>query len=229
MGQEGNHKSLYICCMRMLGFLAAMSLPVALYAQVFYFNTTSTTLIKDVSQSPAHWYIEIHSNLSIDTNLRWKANFSNIPLDWVINFDTQSTFHSPVNDGDSANFTLLSGLAFPQKLIIGAEFNGVVGNGSVFFDVYDPNVPMEVVTIEYRFIATNSAGLDEEGETSRIFIRDGKFVVPESMKGYPVVVYSIEGRELWRQDGFEEIRLPDWLKGCFLVSCGAIRERIWVD
>lgn len=215
--------------MRMLGFLAAIWLPVTLYAQVFYFNTTSTTLIKDVSQSPAHWYIEIHSNLPIDTNLRWKANFSNIPVDWVINFDTQSTFHLPVDDGDSADFTLLSGLAFPQKLIIGAEFNGVVGSGSVFFDIYDPNTPMEVVTIEYRFIATNSAGLDEEGGTSRIFIKDGILVVPETMEGYPVMVYGMDGRELWRQMGDEEIQLPEWLKGSIWVNCGEIRERIWVD
>lgn len=213
----------------MLGFLAAMYLPVALYAQVFYFNTTSTTLVKDVSQSPAHWYIEIYSNLSIDTTLRWKASFSNIPVDWVINFDTQSTFHSPVYDGDSADFTLFSGLTFPQKLIIGAEFNGVVGSGSVFFDIYDPNTPLEVVTIEYRFIATNSAGLEEVGETSKIFIKDGILVVPESMEGYPVVVYGMDGRELWRQVGSEEIPLPEWLKGSFWVNCGEIRERIWVD
>lgn len=213
----------------MLGFLAAMYLPVALYAQVFYFNTTSTTLVKDVSQSPAHWYIEIYSNLQIDTTLRWKASFSNIPIDWVINFDTQSTFHSPVYDGDSADFTLFSGLTFPQKLIIGAEFNGVVGSGSVFFDIYDPNTPLEVVTIEYRFIATNSAGLEEVGETSKIFIKDGILVIPESMEGYPIVVYGMDGRELWRQVGSEGIRLPEWLKGSIWVGFGEIMERIWVD
>ena len=130
------------------------------FAQSFHIDDTSVVLIKNTSQSPAHWYIEILSDLTVDTTLRWQTTFSNIPPDWEINFDTQSTNHPIIQDGDSADFTLLSGLGFPQKLIIGAMLNNTPGNGIVYFDIYNPNAPSFKQTISYEFIVS-SLGINE--------------------------------------------------------------------
>lgn len=130
--------------------------------QVFHFLDTTTTLIKTTDQSPAHWYLEIYNDTNLDYTLRWKAIFLNIPIEWDINFDTQSALYDPVLDGDSADFILMDSLVFPQKLIIGATTNNTPGHGSVFFDIYDPANPSNLVTIEYEFIITGvPAGIEE--------------------------------------------------------------------
>jgi hypothetical protein len=139
-----------------------VALPCVVNAQVFHFINTSTTLVKDITQSPAHWYIEIYNDLNVEDTLRWKAHFVSVPPQWDINFDTQSGYWHPVLDGDSADFLLLDSLSFPQKLIIGNATNLTAGHGSVFFDIYDPNNPTDLVTIEYEFIITDNIGLDEE-------------------------------------------------------------------
>lgn len=147
------------------------------FGQAFYFNSTSTTLIKNTNQSPAHWYIEIFSNEAVDTTLRWKASFSNIPTQWNINFDNQDVYHPVVNDGDSADFTLFTGMTFPQKLIIGAELYDTPGSGSVYFDIYDPNDPGNVTQIEYRFIVSAAGLSDLEDEGITLNKINGNFIL----------------------------------------------------
>lgn len=143
-------------------FLLIFSLLTSIFsnAQVFHVDDTSAVLIKTTNQSPAHWYIEVISDVAVDTTLRWKTTFSNIPTAWDINFDTQSTNHPIIHDGDSSDFTLLTGLDFPQKLIIGAMLNNTPGHGIVYFDIYNPLTPAVVQTISYEFIVS-ALGINE--------------------------------------------------------------------
>ncbi|MEO8146842.1 MAG: T9SS type A sorting domain-containing protein [Bacteroidia bacterium] len=133
--------------------------PVAIIAQAFHFQNTSATIIKNTSQSPAHWYIQIYNDVAVDTTLRWKADVSGVPAAWNITFDDQNNFHNNVQTGDSADFTLFDSLSFPQKLIIGAWTNNVAATGSVFIDVYDPANPSYKVTLEYIFIISPFVGI----------------------------------------------------------------------
>ena len=125
--------------------------------QAFHFNDTSTTLFKTTDQSPAHWYLEIYNDTGVDTLLRWKVDLSSSIAGWDINFDTQDTYHPNLNDGDSADFTCFSGLAFPQKLIIGNVLNNVTGTGSVKFTIWDPTSPSHKQLIIYTFVITPGA------------------------------------------------------------------------
>ena len=125
-----------------------------LCAQCFHFEDTSTTIIKNTTQSPAHWYLEIISDVMVDTNIRWKAHFENIPQEWNINFDAQNQNWPVVEDGDSSNFTLFYDADFPQKLIIGAVLNQTTGHGFVHFDIYDPHAPQYLQQIHYEYIVT---------------------------------------------------------------------------
>lgn len=121
-------------------------------AQLFSFADTSTTIIKNTNQSPAHWYLEITSNCIVDTTLRWKVHFDSIPSEWNINFDCQNQNWPTVLDGDSSDFTMFYDADFPQKLIIGAELNNTPGHGFIYFDIYDPLNPSDVQTISYEYI-----------------------------------------------------------------------------
>ena len=144
-------------------------------AQVFHFADSSTTLIKTTKQSPAHWYLEIFNDAAIDTTLRWKANFVDIPAEWSISFDTQAGYFNPIYSGDSADFALMDSMLFPQKLIIGAFTNNTPGEGSVFMDIYDPADPSGLVTIQYEFIITESfSGIHEFTNESSYSIRSDK-------------------------------------------------------
>lgn len=181
--------------MRRILFITLLFFSSLSYGQTFHFNDTVTVLIKNVTQSPAHWYIEIYNDVAVDTTLRWKTHFQNVPAQWNINFDDQNAYYSPVNDGDSADFTCFAGLSFPQKLIIGAEFNGVPGNASIFFDIYDPANPSYVVTIEYRFIVS-AVGLDEIDIDDLVKFKDGMLSFDPSLQGGNVQVLDLAGRIL---------------------------------
>lgn len=167
--------------MRIAILFLILSLPSVLGAQVFHVDDSSAVLIKNTSQSPAHWYIEVISDLSVDTTLRWKTHFENIPNQWGISFDDGDNYHTIIADNDSADFTLFTGLDFPQKLIIGATLNGTPGHGVVFMDLYNPLTPSSVQHISYEFIVT-LLGLDELNHVSfltvqnnAIFITNGEF------------------------------------------------------
>lgn len=195
--------------MKSLLFFIFLMIGMTVQSQAFHFVDTSTTLIKDTDQSPAHWYLEVYNDVGVDTTLRWKASFSNIPVQWTINFDDQDNFYATVNDGDSADFTLFGGLAFPQKLIIGAAFNGVPGTGSIFFDIYDPEDPSYVVTIEYRYIV--SAASLEENNFDELITRNGNTLIfDDSMLGGTVQLIGMDGtiladKQIEKQLTFNEL------------------------
>jgi hypothetical protein len=143
--------------------------------QVFHVADTSALIVKTTNQSPAHWYIEVFSDLSVDTSLRWKAtHFDNVPLQWEILMDDQTNSYSNVQVGDSADFELLANQAFAKKLIIGAILNGTPGHGICYFDIYDPENPSFVQTISYEFIVTSSTnGLSSLNEDSFLEWKNG--------------------------------------------------------
>lgn len=164
------------------------------HAQVFHFNDSSTTLIKTTEQTPAHWYLEIHNDCGTDTMLRWKSHFVNVPPEWEINFDTQGGYFFPVLDGDSADFILHDTLDSPQKLIIGNHTNNTPGHGSVFFDIYDPNFPSYITTIEYEFIIT-LVGIEDVAPESYIKIYPQQILLlDENIES--LSIYDISGRKI---------------------------------
>lgn len=171
-------------------------------AQSFHFNDTVTSLIKTTDESPAHWYLEVLNDVLVDTTLRWKASFgSNLPPQWVISFDDQNNFYNPINDGDSADFTLQAAPAFPQKLIIGADLNNTAATASVFFDIYDPADPSFVQTIEYHFVISMGSGTwntEEITSPENWFTQSGRtFVFPEEFESNEVILYDVSGSRVY--------------------------------
>ena len=166
------------------------------HAQAFHFDLTERILIKTVVQSPAHWYLEIYNDVAIDTTLRWKTSFSNIPAQWDINFDDQNTNHVFVQSGDSADFTLYAGPVDPQKLIIGAEFNGISGEGSTFFDVYDPEDLSTSVTIRFKFIVS-PLGITEQQADAWITQKGSLFEFGSEIIGNQMQLVSLDGRTIY--------------------------------
>ena len=133
-------------------------------AQVFHFNENEYTFNKTTDNSPVHWYFEIFNDVGVDTLLRWKTHFNSIPSQWYVNFDAQTSSWSLIQDGDSADFVLQTGLSFPQKLIIGVNTANTIGNGSISFEIYDPNEPVYRDTIIFYFnISYGTSGLAEVG------------------------------------------------------------------
>ncbi|WP_430405574.1 hypothetical protein [Fluviicola sp.] len=169
--------------MRKALFLIACFVGFQSLGQTFHVSDTSALIVKTTNQSPAHWYIEVFSDLSVDTSLRWKAtHFDNVPVEWEILMDDQTNSYSNVQVGDSADFELLANQAFAKKLIIGAVLNGTPGHGICYFDVYDPENPSFVQTISYEFIVTSTVNglidLNEdsflEWKTGILKVKDGR-------------------------------------------------------
>jgi len=148
--------------------------------QIFSFADTSTTLVKNTNQSPAHWYLEITNNCGVDTTMRWKSHFENVPSEWVINFDSQNQNWPVVMDGDSSDFVMTVNPDFPQKLIIGAMLNDTPGHGVVYFDIYDPANRTEVQTISYEFIVS-LAGLNALEELPWLEVKNGMVVIKDGI------------------------------------------------
>lgn len=169
------------------------------WSQSFHFVNYSTVLIKDTDQSPAHWYIEVYNDAGIDTVLRWKAFFQNIPAAWQIDLDVQTNYTTDIQDGDSMDFDLPIGLAFPQKLIIGATLNGTPGVGSAFFEIYDPNVSTVIDTIEFYFIvAQGTASISLLDESEWVVQKNNILEFSNEYLDNELIIYSINGEELFR-------------------------------
>lgn len=183
-------------------------------AQIFSIPDTSAVLIKTTNQSPAHWYIEVISNLQVDTNLRWIAHFSNIPSQWGINFDDGTTAHPVVNDLDSADFVLAPTTQFPLKLIIGAMLNNTPGHGIVYFDIFDPDNRTEIQTISYEFIITQqTAELEEQLQETWYSIQYNKALILEGQGN--VTLYNDLGMQL--ATATQELDLESY-KGVYFVE-----------
>jgi hypothetical protein len=185
-------KTLLAFCFVMLGYGAVK-------AQAFHVVDTSALLIKNTDQSPAHWYIEVMTDSNVDTTLRWKAHFSNIPAAWEINFDDQDNYYPIVVDGDSADFTLFANLGYPQKLIISAILNNTPGHGIVYFDVYDPDAPSFVQTVSFEFIIS-AVGLDELLAVAPVTMHDLELTTTDGKIG-KLQVYDQQGRCLMNEKG----------------------------
>lgn len=167
-------------------------------SQAFHFDYHSRTLIKTTNQSPAHWYIEIFNDSGVDTTLRWKSRFVDVPVEWNMSLDDQNVYHSNLQDNDSSNFTLYSGLTIPQKLIIGATLNDTPGDGYVYFDVYDPNDPGNFETIYFRFIITEEiAGQLENESNTWINQIDDSFEFDEVMVGEELNIFNSIGQKIF--------------------------------
>lgn len=179
-------------------------------AQLFYFNNTETTLDKETLHSPIHWYLNIYSNSELDTCLRWKSSLINIPSDWEVNLDCQTSSYFNITDGDSADFKLLneqelvegSDTVF-QKLIVSVFLNDTPGKGSVIFDIYDPENPSEIEEIKFHFIVSLSDNLGEENINLEhlIYLENG---VLKNTAGHEIncSVYNLQGRVLFQNDRF---------------------------
>lgn len=168
------------------------------FSQAFHFDYLSRTLIKTTNQSPAHWYIEIFNDSGVDTTLRWKSSFVNVPVEWNMSLDDQNAYHSNLQDNDSSDFTLYSGLSIPQKLIIGATLNDTPGDGYVYFDIYDPNDPSNFETIFFRFIITEeTAGQLENESNTWINQIDDSFEFDELMVGEELNIFNSIGQKVF--------------------------------
>lgn len=164
------------------------------FAQVFHFNDTSTTLIKTTSQSPAHWYIQVQTDLSIDTVLRWKCTqFVNVPSQWVINFDDQTTSYPSIFPGDSSDFVLKANDPYANKLIIGAMLNNTPGHAIIYFDIYDPHNPLNKQTISYEFIVTQSTNALASESQEDWLNMNGDFIQTTNGEKATFNVYSLSG------------------------------------
>lgn len=181
------------------------------YSQNFYFNNKETTLVKSINQSPAHWYIEIFSNSSIDQTLRWKSIFIQIPVEWSISFDNQFEYYPVIHDQDSADFTLFANPALPQKLIIGAKLNNTPGNGTVAFEIYDPLDLNFKDTIEFHFIISDPLAVPIINDTE-IYTYDNGLLKISNSKDASLTVYDEMGRLVAMKDNFQVFDLKNLLQ-----------------
>ena len=163
--------------------------------QIFHVSDTSALIIKTTNQSPAHWYIEVFSDITLDTSLRWKAtHFDNVPPEWEILMDDQSASYSNVQVGDSTDFALPANQPFARKLIIGAILNGTPGHGICYFDIYDPDNLSFVQTISYEFLVTDPvSGTIELNDNSFLRYEDGFLKVKDDREA-TFEVYDLSGK-----------------------------------
>lgn len=196
---------------RVFSFLIMLSFSFSGLTQIFYFDDTETTLIKDTDQSPAHWYIEIFPNTPVDSVLRWKSDFVNIPSEWSINLDCQTALFPVVEHNDSADFVLWSQPFVPQKLIIGATLNDTPGNGTVYFDIYDPYNPQVSERIAFHFIISlgDNNSLEESVLSSVLEMKNG-MLYNISNTDLSCSIFDSQGKTIHFSDRFDkEIDLTD--------------------
>lgn len=180
-------------------FLIGFFLAGKVQAQLFTLNTQVVEMDVTTDQTPAHWYINITSNLSVDTTLRWQARFDRIKPEWHIGFTDPTANYPVINDGDSADFVLEANPAVQQKFVISNTMNDVTGRGTVIFAVYDPSNPIDTTSFEFRFSITQGlfSSLDEKVRKNSSFLQMGNTLQFEpDLLGAEIAIYDINGRLL---------------------------------
>lgn len=165
------------------------------FSQLYTIANPHFVFHKTTEQSPAHWYIELTSTISVDTTLRWVSHFTNIPPQWSINFDDGTVNYNVIDDLDSGEFVLqpLAVTTFPLKLIIGAMTNDTPGHGSVFFDIFNPVDRSDFQTIQFEFIITPStSGITESIESEWYHVTQNKVEVLD--ENSIISVYDTQGK-----------------------------------
>ena len=176
--------------------------PVFSFAQTFHIDDSVIFIVKDLSASTAvHEYSEIFNDVGVDTTLRWQVEYVNIPAAWDINFDNQDSAHFNVMDGDSADFTLQSGLTFPQKLIIGATLNGTTGTGRIVFTIFDPNFPAYKRTLTFRFTVTGTSELNESDPFNGNLTIAENMLTVQNMSEFEFRILDVSGKQVMKEVG----------------------------
>ncbi len=215
------------CIMKHLIFFLSLFLSLTARTQVFHIPDTSALLVKTTSQSPAHWYIEVVSDISTDTVLRWKAtHYDNVPVEWQISIDDQTTFHPNVQVGDSGDFNLLANQPFATKLIIGAMLNGTPGHGICYFDVYDPDNLAVVQAISYEFIITPSTnGIADLNDDSFLEWKNGMLLVKNGQEA-EFEVYDLAGKIVVKNKLTSALKISDLLKDQTLLIKVKLEDKV---
>ncbi len=208
--------------------MVSIHLGLFTHAQVFDIPQPKTKLIKKTNQSPAHWYVEIENLTNDEQNLRWKfSRGRTCPEAWEFNFDVQTASYPLVLDKDSADFTLRKQEGLPQKLIIGNTLNNTPGEGTAYFDIYDPSQRDYVVTVEYAFVVTelNTAISNQVSKTELFTFRAGSLVFDPSLFGGQVVVLNTLGQVLVSQTiSDKKMTLPTDELLIVQIAKGRLRE-----
>ncbi len=179
--------------MRFAVIIAFLALPFSGVGQVFTIDDTIVQITKTTAHISLHNYGEILNDIGVDTTLRWKVSFNSVPSAWFIHFDDQTVHHHGVEDGDSADFVLQSGLSFPQKLLIGVDIDETAGFGAIKFTIYDPNNPGVSQTMTFRILVTEATVIDEQEFASQVLITD-QFIRVDEMQGYELTLRDASGK-----------------------------------
>lgn len=120
---------------------------------------------KDVTFGTVHGYLEIESDTNDTLPMFWVARKDvDFPIEWVVNFDDQSSYYPVINSGDQDSFNLNPIGSFTRKLIIGLAHNGIADTASIFFSLHPQENPNDSVVIEYQFKIARKKG--EEIDTT---------------------------------------------------------------
>lgn len=213
--------------MKNLIFSIGLFLSFTSWTQVFHIPDTSALLVKTTSQSPAHWYIEVVSDIAVDTSLRWKAtHYDNVPVEWQISIDDQTTFHPNVQVGDSGDFNLPANQPFATKLIIGAMLNGTPGHGICYFDVYDPDNLAVVQAISYEFIITPSTnGIADLNDDSFLEWKDGVLRVKDGREA-EFEVYDLAGKIVLKNKLINQLHVSNLPKNQTLLIKVKLEDKV---
>lgn len=213
--------------MKNLIFSIGLFLSFTSWTQVFHIPDTSALLVKTTSQSPAHWYIEVVSDIAVDTSLRWKAtHYDNVPVEWQISIDDQTTFHPNVQVGDSGDFNLPANQPFATKLIIGAMLNGTPGHGICYFDVYDPDNLAVVQAISYEFIITPSTnGIADLNDDSFLEWKDGVLRVKDGREA-EFEVYDLAGKMVLKNKLINQLHVSNLPKNQSLLIKVKLEDKV---
>ncbi len=145
--------------------MMALGLHFSSFSQeVFELKDSIIVLSKTLDFENVHWYGEI-INLrdSITEDLQWKLETPiGVPASWECNFDDQTQNSENVMHGDSAQFLLKANEAFLQKLIIGVQHNGSVGNAQYAFKISTLAEPEKIKTQLFRIRFEEGTNSSEE-------------------------------------------------------------------
>lgn len=168
-------------------------------SQTFYFPDPIIYVDKTTSHISIHHYGEIHNWMAQDQPMRWRVNLSTLPPNWDYSIDDPSNGFTYINHNDSADFILTdsTGLAFPEKMIIGVYHDGTPGGGDMVYTIWPQGSPQDSMQLTFRITVVEATAIDERAKPNQLLaeVSPGVFQLPTGVE--EVTVYDLQGRSVY--------------------------------
>lgn len=192
------------------------------FAQNHSVGVPYKNIVKNTNYGILHEYIQIDNLLNQDFGMRWIADVggkSGCPTGWLIGISDPDSVYTTIISGDSADFILSGTDSVGNKMVISVAHNGLPGDCSVNFRLYELSNPNTITNIGFNITVTpGPVGIDEDVEMKKIgYPNPTKSIYYFNANIKKCILYDVLGNLVVERVNVTELDMSNFSNGTYLI------------